>query len=83
MAQKVLNGVLSSVRVAIEHAIAGVKRLRIVRDVLRLHGQQSHQEAALDLSDQLMEVACALHNLRQHNRRARIAIPLRGFTLYC
>ena len=84
MAQQLLNRILSSARVPNEHAIAGVKRLHIVRDVLRLRGQERGQEqTALDISDQLMEVACALHNLRQNSRRTRIPIPLRGFTLYC
>ncbi len=80
MAQQLLNRILSSARVPNEHAIAGVKRLHIVHDVLRLRG---HAETALTISDQLMEVACALHNLRQSCRRTRIPIPLTGFTLYC
>lgn len=80
MAQKLRNRILSSARVPNEHAIAGVKRLRIVRDTLRLRGQEN---TALTISDQLMEVACALHNLRQHARRKTRIIPLRGFTLYC
>ncbi len=81
MAQKVLNGVFSSGRVPNEHAIAGVKRLRIVKDILRLRGQ-AHQ-THLNLSDHLMELACALHNLRQHHRRPLTPIPLKGLTLYC
>lgn len=78
--QKLLNSVLASARVPNEHAIAGVKRLRIVRDVLRLRGAEKN---ALDISDQLMEIACGLHNLRQHVRRTRFSIPLKNFTLYC
>ena len=40
----------------VEHVIAGVKRCRIVKDVLRLT-----KEGVADL---VMEVACGLHNLR-------------------
>ena len=61
MAEKFLNSLLSSVRVQVEHAIAGVKRCRIVKDLLRL---------TLDgVSDRVMEIACALHNLRVSHRR--------------
>jgi hypothetical protein len=42
--------------VVVEHAIAGVKRCRIVKDVLRL--------TKVDISDRVMEIACGLHNLR-------------------
>ena len=80
---KILNIILSSARVPNEHVIAGVKRLRVVRDVLRLRGQEQQGQTVLTISDQLMEVACALHNLRQNARRTRIPIPLRDFTLYC
>ncbi len=64
MAEKFLNSLLSSVRVQVEHAIAGVtgvKRCRIVKDLLRL---------TLDgVSERVMEIACALHNLRVSHRR--------------
>ena len=43
-------------RVVVEHVIAGVKRCRIVKDVLRL--------TTADISDRVMEIACGLHNLR-------------------
>ena len=46
--QKLLNSVLASARVPNEHAIAGVKRLRIVRDVLRLRGAE---KTALNISE--------------------------------
>jgi hypothetical protein len=61
-----LNGLFSSVRVVVEHVIAGVKRCRIVKDVLRLTKR--------DISDQVMEIACGLHNLRVSCRH-----PLLGF----
>ena len=47
---------ISGVRVIAEHVIAGVKRLRIVKDVLR-----NTKEGFADL---VMEIACGLHNLR-------------------
>jgi hypothetical protein len=34
--QKATHQLISSFRVAVEHAICGVKRLRIVKDILRL-----------------------------------------------
>jgi len=51
-----LNGLISSVRIVVEHVIAGVKRCRIVKDVLRLTKE--------GVSDRVMEAACGLHNLR-------------------
>ena len=54
--EKFLNGVLSTVRIVVEHSISGIKRCRIVKDVLR--------NTKEGFSDRIMEVACALHNLR-------------------
>jgi len=53
---KIFNKMISGVRVIAEHVIAGVKRLRIVKDVLR-----NTKEGFADL---VMEIACGLHNLR-------------------
>ena len=53
---KFLNHLVSSVRIVVEHVIAGVKRCRIVKDVLRL--------TKVGMSDMVMEIACGLHNLR-------------------
>ena len=39
-----------------EHVIAGVKRCRIVKDILRL--------TKAGIADMVMEMACGLHNLR-------------------
>ena len=58
-----VNRKLSRVRVRVEHAIAGVKRSRIVKDVLR--------NKKPDLSDESMEAACGLHNLRVRHRKHR------------
>src|SRR5437588_10949435 len=48
------------IRVRVEHALAGVKRCRIVKDVLR--------STAEGISDSAMETACGLHNLRVEKR---------------
>jgi DDE superfamily endonuclease/Helix-turn-helix of DDE superfamily endonuclease len=61
------NRRISKVRIVAEHVIAGVKRCRIVKDVLR------NTKAMFD--DLVMEVACGLHNfrtaLRSKRRRAK------------
>ena len=56
MEDKFLNHLISSARVVVENVIAGVKRCRIVKDVLRL--------TKAGMSDLVMEIACGLHNLR-------------------
>lgn len=53
---KYLNGLLSSARIVVEHSLAGVKRCHIVKDVFR--------NTKPGLTDMVMELACALHNLR-------------------
>ena len=63
-AQRRANRALSRVRVGVEHAIAGVKRSRIVKDVLRNTKAQA--------SDAAMEAATGLHNLRVQSRRRRL-----------
>jgi DDE superfamily endonuclease len=72
-AAQYLNRVLSSARIVVEHSLAGVKRCRIVKDVFRntKHG----------LSDSVMEVACALHNLRVHFRHPVPTFNLLGFAV--
>jgi hypothetical protein len=56
VADKRLNALLSSVRIVVEHTLAGVKRCHIVKDVFR--------NTKTGLTDLVMEIACALHNLR-------------------
>ena len=51
-----LNHIFSSARVVVENVIGGVKRCRIVKDVLRLTTD--------GMADLVMEIACGLHNLR-------------------
>ena len=68
MGEKFCNWLCSSVRVVVEHVIAGVKRCRIVKDVLRL--------TTKGIADVVMEIACGLHNLRVSCRH-----PLPAFDL--
>lgn len=53
---RIFNKMISGVRIIAEHVISGIKRLRIVRDVLR-----NTKEGFADL---VMEIACGLHNMR-------------------
>lgn len=55
-AQKFYNQLLSPLRVVIEHAHSGSKRLRMGADTLRLRGEWRR--------DAVLVVACGLHNLR-------------------
>ena len=59
--EKQLNRILSSIRVVIEHLISGAKRLRIVKEELRLKVE--------NISDDLMEIACGTHNFRDLMRK--------------
>jgi hypothetical protein len=54
--QKIYNTILSSTRVVIEHANSGIKRLRMLRDTIRIHDSQ--------IRDQVRVLACGMHNLR-------------------
>jgi len=54
------NQLLASIRVKVEHVMAGVKRIRMVKDKIRLKGAQ--------IRDQIMLIAWGLHNLRIHHR---------------
>ena len=54
--QKQDNTDISQIRVPVEHVMAGVKRLNIVKEKIRLRIQNAR--------DQAMLIACGLHNLR-------------------
>ena len=54
--QKQINQALNSLRVKIEHAFAGVKRLKIIRNKIRLKGYERRE--------MVMKIAVGLHNLR-------------------
>src|SRR5438067_212288 len=60
-AEKRTNRKLGHIRVRVAHGLAGVKRCRIVKGVLR--------NTAEDVSDSVMEAACGLHNLRVERRQ--------------
>jgi hypothetical protein len=59
------NHRISQVRIVVEHVLAGVKRCRIVKDVLR--------NTTEGFADLVMEIACGLHNFRTARRRAKHA----------
>lgn len=59
--EKETNRQLSRVRVVIEHLISGAKRLRIVKEEMRLRVE--------NISDDLMEIACGTHNFRNLMRK--------------
>ena len=54
--QKDKNKEISSKRVLIEHAIGGVKILRIVKDEIRIYKETTR--------NMVMKTACAIHNLK-------------------
>ena len=56
---QILNRVINAVCVRIEHSIAGIKRSRSVKDIFRNY--------VLD-ADDVMTIACGLHNFRVRNR---------------
>ena len=67
-ADRLLNRIIAGVRIEVEHVIAGVKRCRIVKEVLRL--------TKAGIADLVMEIACGLHNLRVSCRHALLAFDL-------
>ena len=54
--QKLYNQLFSATRVVVEHANSGLKRVRMLKDVCRLHDAV--------VRDRIRVVACGLHNLR-------------------
>ena len=58
--EKLINKVIASFRVRVEHVISSIKRLRIVKDIFR--------NFATDMWDKVMTVACSLHNFRTDAR---------------
>jgi hypothetical protein len=59
--EKENNRKLSKVRVKVEHAIAGIKRSRTVKDIFR--------NTKDGFSDLVMVIACGLHNFRVDHRK--------------
>jgi hypothetical protein len=50
----------------VEHAISGIKRSRIVKDILR--------NTKDNFSDLVMLIACGLHNLRVDHRKQALIL---------
>jgi len=65
---KALNHLMSGVRIVVEHALSGVKRCRIVKDEFR--------NTKAGFTDLVMEVACAVHNLRVEFRHPVPAVDI-------
>jgi len=65
-AERRTNRKLARVRVRGEHALSGVKRARVVKDVLR--------NTKDGFSDLAMVIACGLHNLRIHIRKRALRL---------
>ena len=59
--EKRANRQVASIRVHVEHALAGVKRSRMVKDIFRNKKDE--------LSDIAMDISCGLHNLRLRHRK--------------
>lgn len=59
--EKKSNSLISSVRIAVEHVISGIKRLHIVKQVFR--------NKVDGFDDIVLEIACGLHNFRCDCRR--------------
>lgn len=60
-AQKIYNTQLSSIRVTVEHVFGAIKRLRVVKEKIRLRNEE--------FRDLVMAVAVGLHNLRWKFRK--------------
>jgi hypothetical protein len=58
--EKAHNGVISSIRIRIEHAIGGVKRYQMMKDKMRLLKD--------GIRDTIMETCGGLHNFRLQYR---------------
>lgn len=69
--EKFVNRCISSGRIIAENVIAGIKRCRIVKDVLR--------NWKSDFDDLIMVLACGLHNLRVAHRSPVESINLSDF----
>jgi hypothetical protein len=73
VAEQFCNRLLSSVRITVEHSLAAVKRLHIVKDVLRNY--------KVGFSDRIMEIACALHNWRTSFRHPLLSFNILDFVV--
>jgi hypothetical protein len=68
ISDRILNAIISGVRMTVEHVICGVKRCRIVKDIFRNTKER--------FDDLVTEIACGLHNFRVACRRPPMSIDL-------
>ena len=54
--QKAENQAIAKVRIVVEHAISGIKRCRIIKEITRIYDAE--------IRDRLVETCAALHNFR-------------------
>jgi DDE superfamily endonuclease len=66
LAEKRTNRKFARIRVRGEHAISGIKRARVAKDVLR--------NTKDGFSDLAMVIACGLHNLRIQIRKRALRL---------
>ena len=66
--EKTKNREIASIRIRVEHAIAGIKRYRIVKDKLR--------NSKKGFADLVIETCCGLHNFRLNFRPWTYPIPV-------
>jgi hypothetical protein len=71
VSEKFINTLFSSARVVVEHTLSGVKRCRMVKDILRLTKE--------GISDRVMEIAYGLPNLRVSYRHPLPAFDVLSF----
>lgn len=71
ISEKFINRCISAGRIIAENVISGIKRCRIVKDVLR--------NWKSEFDDLVMELACGLHNLRETHRSPIESINLVNF----
>lgn len=73
--EKHINHWVSSLRIRVEHAIAGVKRYRIVKDRMR--------NWRAGFRDRIMAICCGLHNFRLEFRPWQYKPVQLNFFAYC
>jgi hypothetical protein len=71
-AERFMNQIIASIRIQVEHVISGIKRCRIVKDVLRNTKKR--------FADTVMAIACRLHNLRTAQRHPTDTFDLVAMT---
>ena len=62
LVKKQINQAMAKLRVKIEHAFAGLKRLRMLKEKIRIPSYDKRQI--------IVKIAAALHNFRVQNRKA-------------